>query len=211
MKRIALIIILFAVINCKAQNPIINLHTSGLRDIENAYYKDIENFYGQFVGTWVYSDNTKTIRFKFAKKEMFYKRSIKNYYIDYLVGEMQYIQNGVQKINSLDRLDMDFSNIYAYSMSSITKTGYNWAPVCEDCPSNVMRLVMSYDEPTNEDFGLIADFVMRRVVENGVDKLKVQYRWNTGASGVNKFDTELLSGDTDFTIPYGDYTLVREN
>lgn len=212
MKRlIQTIIILFAVLGCKAQSPVLDLQAPGFADVENAYYKDIENFYGQFVGTWVYSDNTKTIRYRFAKKEMFYYQSPKNCYVDFLVGEMQYIENGIEKINSLSRIDLNFSSIFAYNMSSIGKTGYNWAPICEECPQDVKRLVMSYNEPTNDDISLDAYFVMRRVVENGVEKLKVQYKWKNGASGINRFDTELFSRSTAFTIPYGDYTLVREN
>lgn len=211
MKRIIQIsMLLFTIIVCKAQTPVINIHGSK-KEIENAYYKDIENFYGQFVGTWVYSDNVKTIRYRFAKKERFYRQSVQNYYVDYLIGEMQYIENGVEKINSLNRVNLNFDTIFKYSMSSIGKTGYNWAPVCTECPPDVQRLIMSYDEPNNDDFGLDATFVMRRVVENGVEKLKVQYKPVSAASGANKYDIYQPSTTTDFTIPYGDYTLVREN
>ncbi len=211
MKHLFKILSLFLIaLSCKAQSPVIDLHTTK-KEIENAYYKDIENFYGQFVGTWVYTDNVKTIRYRFAKKDMFYYRSPTNYYVDFLVGEMQYIENGVEKINTLNRVDLNFDNIFKYSMSSIAKIGYDFAPLCPECPPDVKRLAMSYDEPTNDDFGLDATFVMRRVVEDGIEKLKVQYKSISGASGESKRDMSQPSTTTDFTIPYGDYTLVREN
>lgn len=211
MKRIIQTgMLLLTIIVCKAQSPVLDLHTTK-KEIENAYYKDMDNFYGQFVGTWVYSDNVKTIRYRFAKKERFYRQSVQNYYVDYLVGEMQYIENGVEKINTLNRVDLNFDIIFKYSMSSIGKTGYNWAPVCTECPPDVKRLIMSYDEPNNDDFGLDATFVIRKVVEDGVEKLKVQYKPISGASGESKRDMSQPSTTTDFAIPYGDYTLVREN
>ena len=212
MKHLFTILSLFLIaLSCKAQSPVIDLHTSDFTNIENTYYKDIENFYGQFVGTWVYSDDVKTIRYRFAKKDMFYYQSQKSFYYDFLVGEMQYIENGVEKINSLNRVDLDFDIIFKYSMSSIAKIGYSFIPLCHECPHDVKRLAMSYDEPTNDDFELSAIFVMRRVVEDSVEKLKVQYKPNTMASGESQRDMSQPSTTTDFTIPYGDYTLVREN
>lgn len=72
MKHLFKILSLFLIaLSCKAQSPVIDLHTSDFTNIENTYYKDIENFYGQFVGTWVYSDDVKTIRYRFAKKICF--------------------------------------------------------------------------------------------------------------------------------------------
>ena len=71
MKKTILIAFSIFTLSCNAQTPILNLHTADFAEIENAYYKDIEGFYNQFVGTWVYTDATKTIRFRFIKKEMF--------------------------------------------------------------------------------------------------------------------------------------------
>jgi hypothetical protein len=69
---------------------------------------------------------------------------------------------------------------------------------------------MSYNEPNNDDFGLKAAFVMRRADENGVQKIKIQYILTSGPLGIQS-DFETPSTTTNFTIPYGDYTLTREN
>lgn len=210
MKKIIIISLFIVSAYCSAQNPILNIHTS-MPDIANAYYKDIENFQNQFVGTWVYSDAVKTIRFKFIKKEMFYYQGFsKNYYEDYLVGEMQYIESNVEKINSLSNLDVNHTSIFNYNLFGAIKVDSDWYPRCITCPSNVQRIAMSYKEPTTDDIGLSAAFVMRREDENGVQKIKIQYILTNGPLGV-KVDFETPSTTTNFTIPYGDYTLVKEN
>lgn len=143
-------------------------------DIANAYYKDIENFQNQFVGTWVYTDAVKTIRFKFIKKEMFYYQGFtRNYYKDYLVGEMQYIENNAEKINSLPNLDVNHLSIFDYSFFSYGKiVGNSYPPLCQYCAPNIERLLMRYNEPSNDDVSLGAYFAMRRAYENGVQKIK---------------------------------------
>jgi hypothetical protein len=193
-----------------AQSPVLDIHTAEFAEIENAYYKDIDNFYNQFVGTWVYTDAMKTIRFRFVKKEMFYYQSFTNCYVDYLVGEMQYIENGIVKINSLASVLDNHSSIFDYSLHSIGETYNYWHPRCLECPENMERMAMSYNEPTNNDSGLEAAFVMRRADENGVQKIKVQYVFTNGPSGVQS-DFQTPSTTTGFTIPYGDYTLIKEN
>lgn len=210
MKKVISLTILFCATNLFAQNPVLNIHTADFAEIENAYYKDIENFQNQFVGTWAYTDANKTIRFRFVKKEMFYYQSTKNCYVDYLVGEIQYIENGIEKINSLSNLNVNHSEIFDYSLHSYRKTNNNWYPKCTECPDTVERLPMSYNEPTNDDVALDAAFIMRREDENGIQKIKVQYIKTTSASGLQS-DFETPSTTTNFTVPYGDYTLIKEN
>lgn len=210
MKKIIYSITFFCITNLiLAQNPILNIHTEDFADIENAYYKDSDNFYNQFIGTWIYTDAFKTIRFRFVKREMFYRQSVKNCYVDYLIGEMQYIENGVEKINSLSNLNNSHTEIFEYSIYSYGKAHFSSYPKCVECPENVQRISMRYNEPTNDDVGLDAAFIIRRADENGVQKIKIQYILTNGALGV-KDDWQTPSTTTNFTIPYGDYTFVRE-
>jgi len=194
-----------------AQTPIIDINAHHFDEVENAYYKDIENFYNQFEGTWVYTDATKTIRFRFVKKEMVYRFSTKPFYEDHLIGEIEYIMNEFEIFNSLPNLNITYSDIWKYNLVSMTKVGYQTPPVCSECPSDVKRLSMKYDEPTNNDLGLSADFIMRIEIENGAPKLKVQYIIVSGPIGINKNNFDSPSTTTNFTIPYGNYTFVKED
>lgn len=210
IKNIFLTICVFY-LNGYSQNPVLDKHTNRLGQVENAYYKDIEGFYNQFVGTWVYADATQTIRFKFKKRERIYTEDFsKPCYVDYLVGEAQYIKSGLIVLNSLNNLDSNHQDIDKYSIFSFGKIGYHWYPRCEECPLDVERLFMSYDEATNDDFGLERNLIMRRVIESGVQKLKIQFIFVSSRADMNKDNPDTPSTTQDFTIPFGNYTLTKE-
>lgn len=106
MKTIKLFIILIIVtlsIQCKAQQPIINLEDDDGSEIVNAYYKDTNNLLNPFVGTWVLDDGTNYLKIVFEKKTMVYTGS---YYEDLLIGEFQYKENDIEIINTLDKLNL---------------------------------------------------------------------------------------------------------
>ncbi len=194
-----------------AQSPILNLYTQRLGEIENAYYKDVTNLHNQFVGTWVYIDANKTIRLRFKKREMVYTNYSKGCYVDYLVGEAQYIENGIEKLNSLNNLNINYADIFKYNIVDITKVTYDYYPICNDCPHDVARLLMNYDEATNDDDGFSRNLFIARVTENGVPKLKIQFALGTGQSGQSKSNNLVDSTTLDFTVPYGNYTLTKED
>lgn len=213
MKNILFTIIILAFFDCKAQNPIIDLYGSNdFGAIDNAYYKDIENFLNQFEGTWIYTNGNTTLKVSFLKKSMInLPPPGKSYYSDFLVGEFQYIENGIEKSNTLSNLDLNHSSIWSYNLVGNSKLGNNNFPPCNECPVSTKRLSLRFDEPLNDDCGLSAVFVIRRVVEQGVEKLKVQFENTSSAFNCNKYDLENPTGSTarQFTIPYGEYTLIK--
>ena len=207
-----IILFFFATTSGLAQSPVIDIHsTHDYGDIPNAYYKDIENFYGQFVGTWVFSQNNRTLKVVFQKKEMFYDNIPPvSYYSDFLVGEFQYIENNIELANTLSNITINHSNINDYNIIGISKIDALGFPPCEDCPLTSKRLSMDFDEPANDDAGLAANFVIRRFVENGVEKLKVQFIMTSGPFGSKKDNFNVPSVARKHTIPYGDYTLIKQ-
>lgn len=210
MKNIITIILVLFSLKSVAQSPILDLHTNTFDGVTNTYYKDIEGFYKQFVGTWEYTDGVQTIRMRFEKREMFPSDfNSKNYYVDYLVGEAQYAKNGLYLLNSFNNLNLYYQKIEKYSMYSLLKVGYNWYPRCEECPLDVQRLEMKYDEATNDDWGLSRYLIMRKVVENGVQKIKIQFVFDSSSANMNKNNLDAASTTQDFTIPFGNYTLTK--
>jgi hypothetical protein len=211
MKNIIVILITIVSFTTKAQiyNRYDNLNYG---DVVNGYYKDVNNFQNQFVGTWVYQNGQEYLEVRFVKKEMMLRRpGPKQFYADALVGEYRYIDvNGVEKVNSLFNLIENHESMFDYNMYSGSKLNQNNAPLCPTCPPNTERLYMYFSEQGNDDMMLNAKFVMRRVIENGVEKLKVQLVTDTTPSGRKKGDISLPSFFRNFSVPYGDYTLVKQ-
>lgn len=212
MKNIIITLFILSFLSCKAQTPVIDTYgPDNYGTVENAYYKDVQNFQDQYVGTWLYTNGTTSLKVVLVKKTMFYKTtSVKKYYADYLVGEYQYIENGVEKVNTLSNLEVNHTNIFNYNLVSITRIWKSAYPKCLDCAADERRLLMFLDEPSRRNIagGISNEFILRRVVENNVIKLKVQFVYTgrgpfftIGGAPVN------VSG---FTVPFGDYTLIKQ-
>ncbi|AWM12589.1 hypothetical protein DI487_01005 [Flavobacterium sediminis] len=209
MKKILYVLLLsLAFTHCKAQNPIIPRFDPNfyLGDVDGAYYKDVDNYLDQFVGTWMYTEGDTILKVTFFKKEMLLIDN--SYYEDCLVGEFQYIEDGVEKANTLSNLDVNYLGLFDYNMYSVTRIRKTSYPVCDECNANEKRLVMFFTEPANDDDCLEGMWAMRVVVEGGVQKLKVQFRFETVACGYKEDGTP--STADYFSIPFGDYTLIKQ-
>jgi hypothetical protein len=212
MKKIAILIFGLS-LSCVASAQVLNIHTTLPSDTPpNAYLKDMDNFQNQFEGTWIYQNGLEYLEVRFLKKErMLFNPGPNQYYEDNLLGEYKYINsNGVEKVNSLNNLNQNHTSAFDYNLHSITKLSLSNAPLCPVCPAGTERMYMFFNEPANDDAMLWAKFVMRRVIENGVEKIKVQFVTDSSASGRKKGDFTAPSTFTNFSLPYGDYTLVKQ-
>jgi hypothetical protein len=127
------------------------------------------------------------------------------------VGEYKYVDsNGIEKVNSLSNLNINHTSIFNYNLCSGPKLRLDTNPLCPSCPTGTERLYLDFDEPANDDFSLDAGFVIRRVVENGIEKIKVQFVHETASSGRKKGNFTESSTFIDFSLPYGDYTLIKQ-
>ncbi|TPD67180.1 DUF6705 family protein [Flavobacterium microcysteis] len=212
MKRIIQTsILLFTIIVCKAQSPIIPLNNSGYGDVTGGYYKDTENFLDQFEGTWLYSSNGTILKIILKKKEMFYVNGGPlNFYTDYIVGEYQYIKNNLEVQNTLDNINMNYQEISYYNIyGNIQKRGIKFPASCPECQPGELRLMTFYTEPSRRDVeGLDSEMVFRRFTENGVTKLKI---WFYGVSGSYGFTRDGQPTDiVSYLLPYGEYVLTKQ-
>lgn len=204
-------IVILGFLFCKAQTPILNRYgmEHKLVDFDNTYFKDTEDFRGQFVGTWVYTNGNTILKLVLQKKDMVYMSEPSYNYLDFLIGEFQYIENGAEKANTLNNLNSNHTDIWNYNIVSSSKITNTHVPLCDDCPTDAEYLRLFFDEPANDDATLSAHFIIRHVVENGVEKLKVQLVLRSTAVGLKKEDWDTPSTATEHTIPYGSYTLIK--
>jgi len=109
------------------------------------YYTDTNNEMDFFVGTWTYAEGSTTLKIKF-KKEL--RVDWNGHFTDLLVGEYQYIDNGVEKINTLNlinsRNDVDHC---IYGRLRITKC--SWLPTSE-CQDGQIKFNLQLLDPNND-------------------------------------------------------------
>ncbi|WP_035677818.1 DUF6705 family protein [Flavobacterium limnosediminis] len=208
MKNLILNLLIFSAISCKSQTifPIYQIGSADKRN--NFYYKDTENFQDQYVGEWLFNDGTTYLKVKFIKKPRFMEtRRGATFYRDFLIGEYEYKVNDITVVNTLNNIDVNHSDIHMYNMYSLMRYKINQFPECVGCDVT-KRLVMVFQELTsrNPDWAAGAHFIIRRVMEGGVEKLKVQFIMKDSASGIPAGLGDEYKG---FSLPFGEYTLTR--
>ena len=206
-----IVLVLLIVSNINAQNPVIPLYNGDFKDTENAYYKDVSNLHNLYVGEWLYTNGLDSLIIKLRERPMQnVSGRFASYYIDQLIGEYQYIENGVEKINTLDNFGQNHTGIADYNLFAYSLKCKNSFPKCIECTDGEKRLVLIIQEPAlNHLSGLRDNFIMRHYVENGVEKIKLIFPYYGGNIVIND-NTQQLSDIDRFTVPYGTYILVKQ-
>ena len=199
MKNTIIILLILTTLSCKAQSIIIPKGSGQDYELTPDYYlKDVNNEFGKFVGTWKYTSGATELTFKLKKEELY---QLKNYnYEDLLVGEYQYIENGIEKVNTLS--DFDNTDISGYSHKITGGTFMHRLPpyYCTDNsdPAEI-KIGLFLKHPTNSDVD--GQLVLRYVNDNGTEKLEVCV-----------YDqTTLGDGNERTLIPNGQYVLVKQD
>jgi hypothetical protein len=215
MKKIIYLFSLLLLTFCKAQTPIIDLYgDEPYGKVNNAYYKDVTGFLDQYIGTWLYTNGATSLKIIFKKKEQkFFPLQPTTYYADILVGEYQYIENGDEKVNTLDQIDTNFGPDikdmwYSHNLYEICQLRPHSRPPCNECLPNERRLLMSLSDPNYSHLrNLGNEFVIRRFVENGVTKLKVWFYSTMQMQAIDENDN--LVSFNGYSLPFGEYILTK--
>lgn len=215
MKKIFYLTSLLLFTFCTAQNQVIELYgNQPFGTVNNAYYKDVNDFLNQYIGTWLYTNGNTSLKIIFQKREHKYMPGTISYYRDLLVGEYQFIENGIEKVNTLNQINTDFgSNVIDMRNHNLIVTGClyhaNYKPKCNECAQNEKRLEMSLSEPIfSEISGLSNSFVIRRYEEGGVIKLKVWFYSQIQAQPEDENGNPF--NFTSFSLPFGEYILIKQ-
>jgi hypothetical protein len=218
MKKIFNLLVFITIFsNCKAQSTIIDLYgPERIGAVNNAYYKDINGFHNQYEGTWFYANGNTSLKLVFVKKNKITARlGGRLFYEDYLIGEYQYVENGIEKVNTLSNLNINYGNDYLDIINhNLVSSSCLWYPKirprCNECQPNERRLDITLSEPSIRHVrGLAHRFVLRAFTENGLQKLKVWFV-NEAMSGLIFDQDGNLTNITTFSLPYGEYTLVKQ-
>lgn len=198
MKQIyTLVVIILISLSCKAQSEIIDIENKpSFRKVKkNVYYKDINNFFNGFEGTWLAKRGNKTLKIVLKKLEK--EKNDIPYYYDDMDGEYLYTENGVEKINTLNNKDYFKTSIMG---ASLLKS--NHKPPCDDCKPNKRRLSVMFFDRVHD---VSATLYLQHTTVNGKPALK-GLLYGDGGSYVGENPPKHLS----MVIPTGWWTFVKE-
>ena len=210
MKNIYKILILASYTSLFAQSPIINIaETRDVYNIEGAYYKDVDSVLNDFEGTWVMTTNnndgtTSYLKIRLRKVALQYNAFRKSY-SDELVGVYQYIDHGVEKVNTLSHFN-DAILPWKFDIHGNNILFFNSKPDCPDCSLTEKRVSLSYYEEDRNYIG--SSMLLRRMVSTSgqpMIKLRVmQY------NNILVIDGEPPHQFSNMIVPFGVYDLIKE-
>lgn len=192
-------------LSCKAQSPVLPLYNNAeYAEIDGAYYKDINNDFDSFIGTWEFINGNTSFRIVLQKRVSAFIEN--DYYADIVVGEWRYIENGIVIVDNLANTSDDDNGIFMHSIVGNTILNKNSVPQCPECGINERRLNLMMYDPTRANIeGLAGEVILRVFYESGVAKLKFRL-WQTG-------NITYIDGNppqfTSLSIPWGEYILTK--
>jgi len=195
MQQLLIIAFLFFVGACRGQNPVLPILQDAQGIVEGAYYKDFDNELGKFVGTWKYANGSTSFTITLQKKAMFYEPE-DHYYEDIIIGEYKYVSNGVEIVNTLSNLKVNYLNQYKYNLSGVNIT---------DRTNSVgnRNIKLQFTDPER-------DYLNRGIFVDYVDpsgsvpaKIKIQF---TGSMSIVPND----SSPMEIRVPEVDYILTKQ-
>lgn len=108
MKQLYLILI-FICWGCRSQSLVLPLQGSGARSQQGAYYKDIDNIFDKFSGTWKFQNGQEIFTITLQKKVMKYDAD-DSIYLDMLIGEYVYTNSsGLTIVNTINNFSQDMA------------------------------------------------------------------------------------------------------
>lgn len=201
MKNTIKIIIALISINCYCQNPVIDILSDDGSALTGAYYKDVNNLLNTYEGTWLYTNGNTSLKIVMVKKVQQYNG---RYYEDLIIGEYEYIVNGVVVISTLNELNNTYSNQCSHSIDGNTLIKKTTKPVCNDCLPNEKRLRLGFEDPVQDSYGTM---IVKKIMVGTQEAIKIKTR----RSG---FGHVWIDGTppppADFTVPSGEYILIKQ-
>lgn len=170
-KYINFILLLLTITACKAQSPVYDISEPRRGKPQGTYYEDINGLLNGYDGTYLYTNGTTSLKIILKKKV----KSYRYYYEDLIVGEFQYIENGVELNNTLANMNVNYTDEYANHRitGDVILTGTQLG--CKDCSPTEKRLRLGFVDNKSHN---IAGIDIRKTTVNGKEALKVEIWWD---------------------------------
>jgi hypothetical protein len=192
------LLLITSITSCKAQSPIVNIDASRSSTVDGAYFKDLNNEFNKFIGTWVFTDGTNTLTIELKKVEMVYNGKD---YEDKLVGEYKYQGNGLVIVNTLNNIDNH--NTAKHAISGRTLINNDQSIICDDCETNERRVELYFDDSERR---YLTSYIILRYLNSETNPEKI-----TATSYLYSsipFPYEGAPGSP--RVPYGTYLMEKQ-
>ncbi len=201
MKKILIIALTITTVNGMAQQ-IVPLFGDADIYISNSghYYKDVDNDFDKFVGTWKWIDNSNS--WTVVLKKILQIDDGDGYTYDALYGEYQYIENGIEKVNTLANINDSNIHPLSHKISNPLIIANHHLPQCLDCEVNERRISITIEHPNFSQ--ITGELIMRYRNEGGVEKIYLNILDGQGKFTLNEGDP------TNIDIPLGEYVLIKQ-
>ena len=201
MRNIILIILIATTLACRAQSPVIDIADRQTELVDGAYLKDVNNLLDKFAGTWLYTNGNTSLTLIFQKNTQVQSRI----YSDILIGEYRYVEDGVEKINTLSNLN-SLSNLYDHNLTSSFVILKREFPGCSNCDNTEKRIKVDFSDPNPNLSYLVGTMYMglRHISEFGVaDKMQIDFA-KKGSSIIP------VGAPQEPNLPFGRYVLIKQ-
>ncbi|CAM4366599.1 DUF6705 family protein [Flavobacterium terrigena] len=207
MKKIIFITcLILSIVSCKAQTIIQSRQNFYTDTPDGGYYQDVNFLLDPYVGTWVYTNGTTLLTIKLRKIINFYNGK---FYSDLLVGEYQYIENGVEKLNTLSQFNTDYPIQYDHNLFSSNLLNTNDKPnPCTSCNNSISRVTITYSDDVKDISGSF--YIGLSATSNLV---AITYISSTGiaySGGDPSNFTTWTQTNVGTTIPNGWYSFIKQ-
>lgn len=149
----------------------------------------------------VYTNGTTSLRIVLVKKVLQYNSQ---YYEDLIIGEYQYIENGVEKVNTLSEINIVYPNQIVHNIAGNSVLRNDNKPPCNDCEDFESRLRLSFTEPNSELYGTM---IVKKTTQGSQEAIKIHIK-ATGSGSVWLEGTP--PPPLDFNVPSGEYFLIKQ-
>lgn len=201
MKTLKIIITALLAIHCKAQTPIIDVIETRMDQPDGYYVKDINNLLNPFEGTYIYTNGTTTFKMVLVKKAQQFNG---RYYEDLIIGEYQYIENGVEKVNTLNQINTVYNDQRSHNIDGNFVVNNNFREwKCPLCNPNEKRLSLSIRDAATDNYAHIG---MRRTTESGQEVMKIKISHVT----VQSYNVDTQPIPPNFSLLLGEFTLIKQ-
>jgi hypothetical protein len=138
---------------------------------KNSYYKDINGVLDGYDGTYLYSNGNTSLKFVLKKKV----KSYGYFYEDLIVGEFQFIKDGVEKGNTVANINVNYTDEEINHIITGNRIIIGTQLGCPSCSPTEKRLRLSFVDNKSHN---IAGLDIRKTTVNGVDALRVEIFWD---------------------------------